>query len=53
MKPAPAPEQTKTIMLPTWPVPVPARVPANTPEKPDSPHGPENAGAAEGLGGGE
>jgi len=50
-KPAPAqPVATKTIMLPTWPVNVPARVPANTPERPDNPHAGENVGAAEGLG---
>jgi hypothetical protein len=50
-QPAPAkPVATKTIMLPTWPVNVPARVPVNTPERPDNPHAGENAGAAEGLG---
>ena len=45
------PAQTKTIMAPTWPVQVPVRVPANTPERPDNPHAGENAGAASGVGG--
>jgi hypothetical protein len=42
--------ETKTIMLPTWPVQVPARVPKNYQERPENPHAGENAGAAEGLG---
>lgn len=42
---------TKTIMVPTWPIQVPVRVPANTPERPDNPHAGENIGAAQGLGG--
>jgi hypothetical protein len=44
--------ETKTIMLPTWPVQVPARVPKNYEERPDNPHAGENVGAAEGLGSG-
>lgn len=54
ISPAPAstpPAQTKVIMAPTWPVQVPVRVPANTPERPDNPHAGENVGAAQGLGG--
>lgn len=54
IKTPPKPElkgETKTIMLQTWPVPVPARVPKNYQEIPESPHAGENAGAAEGLGG--
>jgi Meckel syndrome type 1 protein len=53
MSPAPStpPAQTKVIMAPTWPVQVPVRVPANTPERPDNPHAGENVGAAQGLGG--
>ena len=43
--------ETKTIMLPTWPVQVPARVPKNTEERPDNPHAGENEGTREGLGG--
>jgi len=43
--------KTKTIMLQTWPIPVPARVPENYHEGPENPHAGENAGAAEGLGG--
>jgi hypothetical protein len=45
--------QTKTIILPTWPIEVPAEVPVNTPEGPDNSHSQENEGAAEGLGGDE
>jgi len=51
-KPSPTIGGTKTIMLPTWPVQVPVRVPANTQERPDNPHAGENAGAAQGLGSG-
>jgi len=50
--PKPEPKvETKTIILQTWPVPVPARVPKNYEERPESPHAGENVGAAEGLGG--
>jgi hypothetical protein len=45
--------ETKTILLPTWPVQVPARVSKGTADKPDNPHAGENRGAAEGLGGGK
>ena len=42
LRPAEPEEKTHTIMLPTWPAPVPARVPKSVEEKPDNPHGNEN-----------
>lgn len=46
-----SPPETKTIMVPTWPIQVPVRVPKSTEERPENPHAGENEGAREGLGG--